>query len=234
MPIDISPADLPPVDSIALVAAAPGRALTFTLRLDAAVIDEQDMLATDPSLDIFNPDNGPPFSPEFLKRVEAAQFARNRRITEWCLARLRMFKQLSPGLPVSDQGFVVHRTNADPRHVDLSLDPSDRKAGKPQETNYSSNGLGRYTTLRSWLSQWSVDYSRAKGPECLERTSVPVLMAYFTADNIVLPSYYEAWAKAAGTRGERVDFKGVPHYPNAHPEQVERLADLLADWGARH
>jgi len=233
-PIDLTPADLPPVDSIALVAAAPGRALTYTLRLDAAVIDEQDMLATDPSLDIFNPDNGSPFSAEFLKRVEAAQFARNRRITDWCLARLRLLKQLSPQLPLTDQAFVVHRTNADPRHVDLSLDANDRKPGKPQETNFSPNGLGRFTTLRSWLSQWSIDYSRAKGPECLERTTVPVLMAYFTADNIVLPSYYEAWERAAGARGERVDFKGLPHYPNAQPDQIDKVADLLADWGGRN
>jgi len=232
-PIQINPADLPPADSVALVAAAPGRALTYMLRMDAAMIDENDLFATDPALDIFNPDNGPPFAPEFLERVRAAQLARNRRITEWCQARLRMFAKMGPEAGMQDQAFLVQRTHADPRHIDLSLDPSDRPLDKEARSkNFAPNNLGRFTTLRSWLSQWSYDLSRAKGPQCLVDTTVPVLMVYFTADSIVLPSYYAEWQAAVGSRGERVDMKGVGHYPRKE-EDVERLVDLLIEWGDR-
>ncbi len=226
-PIQFNPDDMPPADSLALVAAAPGRALTYMLRMDAAMIDENDLFATDPALDIFNPDNGPPFSADFVERVRAAQLARNRRITAWCQARLRMLDKMG----LQDQAFVVQRTHADPRHIDLSLDPSDRALDQEaRNKNYAPNNLGRFTTCRSWLSQWSVDLSRALGPQCLVDTTVPVLMVYHTADAIVLPSYYAEWQAAVGMRGQRVDLKGVGHYPRKE-EDIGKLVDLLVDWG---
>ncbi|MDP3139969.1 MAG: hypothetical protein Q8N17_26980 [Burkholderiaceae bacterium] len=119
-----SPEDLPPVDSLALLAGHPGRAVTLTTRLDASVIDERDLYATDPELDIFDPRNKPPFSAEFVARVRAAQIARNRRITAWVQARLREFTGSPGGRRISDQVFPVYRTMADPRFIDLSLEPN--------------------------------------------------------------------------------------------------------------
>ena len=233
MPIDLAREDLPPVDSIALIAAAPSRALTYMYRMDAAVIDELDPIRSDASFDIFDSSNGPPFSAAFVARIREAQLLRNRRITERCVNTLsRIDKEGTE--PFKDLAFVVHRTNADPRHIDLTLDANDRKPGDARAVNYAVNALGRFSTMRSWLSQWSVDYGRATGPDSLKQTSVPVLMMYFTADDIILPSYYGQWAVAAGSRAERVDFKGVPHYPQGNPRDVERIADLLVEWADRH
>ena len=235
-PMEFSPGDMPPADSIALVAAHPGRARTYTARMDAAVVDENDLLSSNPALDIFNLENGPPFSPEFVARVRQAQIDRNRRITAWCQARLALAKSLK--VPITDQPFIIHRTHADPRYLDHSLDPSDRKPGTShgesiQEGNYKANNLGRISTLKAWLSQWSCDLSQGDGPPNLARTTVPVLVNYFTGDATTFPSDIRDWCDAAGARGERVDFKGVPHYPHKHPDQIERLATLLAEWGMR-
>ncbi|MGD9941698.1 MAG: alpha/beta hydrolase [Burkholderiaceae bacterium] len=237
-PIDLSPADLPPVDSIALVAPHPGRCLIISKRLDAAMVDEDDLLTTDPELDIFNPDNGPPFSSAFVEKIRAAQLARNRRITAWCQARLELFRGTSTIAPITDQPFIIHRSHADPRFLDPALEPSDRKPGTSygndvRKSNFAANSLGRISTVRAWLDQWSYDLARTNGPQALARTTVPVLINYFTADQTTFPSDIQAWQQAAGPRGERIDYPGVPHYPYQHPEQLERLADRLADWVAR-
>lgn len=237
-PVDLQQSDLPAADSIAIVAAHLGRAQTLTVRMDAAVIEEGDLTSCDPSLDIFNAANGPPFSTDFVARVRSAQIARNRRITEWCQARLREFDSMKGKSPIVDRPFIINRTYADPRYVDLTIDPSDRGLGSKGHTaieaNYAANNMGRVSTLRSWLSQWSYDLSRAKGPESLARTSVPVLLAYYTADPTIYPSDYETWGRASVGRSERVDFKGVGHYPTKHPDQLNKLATLLADWAVRH
>jgi hypothetical protein len=50
---------------------------------------------------------------------------------------------------------------AAPCWLDLAVDPNDRAPGRcylgdPRLINDSPGGLGRFTTLRSWLSQWSL------------------------------------------------------------------------------
>ncbi|KAJ8134250.1 hypothetical protein OY671_012537, partial [Metschnikowia pulcherrima] len=63
-----------------------GRPEVSTDWMDASVIDENDPVATDPELDPFNPDNGPPYSEEFVAKYRAGQRARNQRITDWAKA----------------------------------------------------------------------------------------------------------------------------------------------------
>jgi hypothetical protein len=67
-PPDLTQADLPPADGLILLMAHPGRASTYTEWLDPAIIDETDPYRRDASLDLFNPENGPPYSAEFLDR----------------------------------------------------------------------------------------------------------------------------------------------------------------------
>ena len=133
-----------------------------------------------------------------------------------------------------DQAFVVNRTMADPRFLDLSLDANDREAGTlwgdARTVNYAANNLGRFTTLRSFLSQWSPRTSRADGPDCLSRTSVPVLNVEYSADNAVFPSQVRAWAAAAEGRVTDHVLKGAPHYLHAHPHLIEEVADVLVQW----
>lgn len=229
-PIDLSPEQLPPADAIVLLAGHPGRSRLMATYIDAAVIDEADPDASNFALDIYA--NGLPFCPDFIARVRQGQLARSERITHWALARLGALRA-EPNGP-RDEAFVVHRTYADPRFVDRSLDPNDRAPGgnrgeTPQQANRSANNLGRFTTLTSWLSQWSMR-SRADGPDNLARTTVPVLQLEYTADAGVFPSDVARWTKAGAGRVENHRIHGAAHYLYRQPEQLARVADLTFQW----
>lgn len=231
-PIALQPQHLPPADAIALLCAHPGRAHTLTEWLDPAVIDERNVLSVDPDLDLYHPDRQPPYDRDWLARYRAAQLARNERLTQFALARIRELEANPGARPVADEAFIVHRTMADPRFLDMTLDPSDRQPGTvwgpPQSVNYAPNNIGRFTTLRSFLSQWSWSMSRAKGPDCLRDTHVPVLNMAFSADQIVFPSQAQLWSDAAAGRCTDYTLAGINHYPPA--SAVSEIADVLVDW----
>lgn len=100
-----------------------GRPEVLTDWMDASVIDENDPVATDPSLDPFSAENAPPYSAEFVARYRAGQRARNQRITDWARAELKRLNDA--GVP--DRLFPLFRLWGDLRCMDPSLDPSDRK-----------------------------------------------------------------------------------------------------------
>lgn len=234
LPFDISVQDLPPVDRLALTCAHPGRAEQLLSKIDPAVVDEHAPDESDPELDMYGVRNRPPYDAAWLARYRQAQQARLLRITDTVLERLARLSALrSP--QAADEAFIIHRTQADPRLLDLGLDSNDRSPGSIQgnaiDANYSSNGLARFCTLRSFLSQWSPWHSRAHGPACLAQTSVPVLVVNHTADQTVFPSHIDAWMAAAGGRGRRHELKGAPHYVDDRPELIAELCDLLLDWG---
>jgi len=113
----------------------------------------------------------------------------NRKITQWCqeqLARLRR-----RGGAEQERAFVVHRTMCDVRWLDPAVDPNGRKPGwcymgDPRAVNVGPVGLARFTTLRSWLSQWSYDLSNAKGPmNAAKIFKTPVLQIENLADDAV-------------------------------------------------
>jgi pimeloyl-ACP methyl ester carboxylesterase len=223
--------DFPPVDGIALCGAHEGRARLFLRWIDPSVIDESDPSSADPALDLYNPENGPPFSPEFLARFTAAQRARRDRIEAWAAARLRLLMREAGG--PQDQAFVVYRTHAEPRCVDLSIDANDRPPGSiwgdARAVNYAANAMGRFTSIKAFLSQWS-SRSQADGPDNLACTSVPVLLFTYTADASTFPSTRDAWLAAAAGRIRNVDVKGGNHYLAGQPELVTQVADELAAW----
>lgn len=225
---------LPPADGIALFGAHPGRALVLANWLDASLTDEADPLSRDPALDIYNPANGPPFAPDFVKRVRARQLARSRNITNWAHARLKTIRAIPDG--PRDQAFMVHRTCADPRFLDLSLDPNDRAAGMvwgdPRRINDGARDVARFTTLTSWLSQWSLE-SRAHGPDCIRRTSVPVITMEFTADTNVLPSDTAMWTEALGDRQNLHAIKGATHFLSGQRAAQDEVTALIADWAEK-
>jgi pimeloyl-ACP methyl ester carboxylesterase len=230
-PTQLSPDDLPPVDGIVLCAAHEGRSQLFLRWVDPSVVDEGDALSADPALDMYNPANGPAYSPEFLARFSAGQHARRERIEAWVWRRLRQLRG-TPGAP-RDQAFVVHRTHADPRCLDLGLDANDRAPGSvwgdARAVNCAANAMGRYTSLTAFLSQWS-SASRAEGPGHHAKSLEPALMVNYTADQSTFPSTRAAWLAAAEGRISNVDIRGGNHYLAGQPELVLQAADAIAAW----
>ncbi|MDE0724861.1 MAG: hypothetical protein OSB82_00085 [Alphaproteobacteria bacterium] len=118
-------------------------------------------------------------------------------------------------------------TMADPRWLDPTIDPNDRKPnwcfmGNPQMVNNAPAGLARFCTLRSWLSQWSYDLSCANGPACAKRISVPTLVIGNTAGDGCTPSHtkriFETIASADKTKRM---IQGATHYYFGQPDKLE-------------
>lgn len=230
-PTGLSPTDLPPVDGIVLNAAHTGRASLLREWIDPSVTDESDNLGIDPELDMYDSTNGPPFSDEFLQRYRASQVRRLSRIEDWVRGRLNMLQD-DPRKP-ADQAFIIYRTHADPRFLDLRLDANDRDSsglwGDPRRVNYGANAMGRYTSLKAFMSQWS-SISNADGPQNLARTTVPVLFFEHTADSSTFPSTRAAWLDAAGRRATAHRLVGGNHYLNGQAELISQMADLIEEW----
>lgn len=238
--VDLTKAGLKPADGVIFIAAHLSRAETMTEWLDPSVIDELDPDNRDPDLDIYSPDcpNKPPFSAAFVARFREAQRARNRRITTWALATLARLQ--AQGGPEQERAFVVHRTMCDVRWIDLAIDPSDRRLGHtymgdPMTVNVGPVGLARYTTLRSWLSQWSYDLSNAKGPMNAARIHrTPVLQIENTADEAVPATHNPAIRDALATPNkEYVVLKGATHYYLGQPELLAQCIGSVIDWSQR-
>lgn len=227
-------------DGIMLIAAHVARHRTFTQWLDPSVIDEEHPENRDPELDIYNPDNPnqPPYSPEFLARFEAAQIARNRRITRFVKDKLAEYR--AAGEVNREYAFVVHRTMADPRWLDASIDPNDRTPnwcflGDPKIVNDSPVGLARYCSLRSWLSQWSYDDANADGIRCAQKITVPALVVGNTADDGITPSHTHALYDSVGNSDKEIHWiEGANHYYFGQPDKAKEAAELCHDWLARH
>lgn len=237
-PPDLTTANLPAVDAIVELMAHPGRAIVFTEWLDPAIAEENQPLARAPDLDMFGGANGPPFNPEFIARYRSAQLARNRRITSWVRGQLALL-QRSTGGAVGDLPFVVHGTVADLRFLDLRIDPSDRATGTlwgdPFQANLMPATLGHLTSLRSWLSQWSIDDSECHGPRHLARVSVPVLVVYGTGDTACFPSHARALYDAvAHDRKELIAVPGAGHYFQNQPALMFETAEHIVGWLRRY
>ncbi|MGA1372091.1 MAG: alpha/beta hydrolase family protein [Pseudomonadales bacterium] len=239
-PVDIKGAGLVQAQGIVLMAAHVSRSVTLTEWMDPSIIDERDPDRRNPALDLYDARNPaqPPYATDFLAHYRAAQVARNRRITEWVKERLDA--RIAADGPGAEEGFVVHGTMADPRWLDPLVDPNDRVPGTcylgdPRIVNMGPVGLARFCTLRSWLSQWSFDESRAHGQKNAANVRCPVLVIGNGADNACTPSHTARLFDAVGYPDkQRIDIAGATHYYAGQPEQSALAANHCADWFARH
>jgi len=237
-PLSLADARLIPADGVILMAAHVSRHGTLTEWLDASILDEQDPDRRDPALDLYGEAVRPPYDAAFLERYRAAQEARNRRITAWVKDRLETLRRR--GRPNDEFGFVVHGTMADPRWLDPAVDPNDRAPGvcylgDPQVVNMSPIGLARFSTLRSWLSQWSLDDARADGPRCLSRVKSPVLVINNSADDACTPSHARRLYEAVAHGDRRFhEIAGATHYYQDQPELGAQAVGLVKAWLEDH
>lgn len=232
-PPDLVSADLPPVDGLIMLMAHPGRAQVYTEWLDPAIVDEENPFERDSTIDMFSAENGPPYSQSFLARYRKRQIERNERIREGVVRRLEELQAQNP--PLNDFSFVVPGTCADPRFLDMSLDPSDREPGTLWGDAYTANfapaTLGRYASARSWLSQWSLRDSQGNALLHLPQVSVPVQVIYGTADTAAFPGHAHSMYEAVShTNRTIVRLEGANHYFIGQPEQVERSVQEMISW----
>lgn len=210
-PVPLREATMPLADGLIMFAPHPGQGALLQRVIDPSVTDESDPLSAAPELDPYNAANGfaaPPesssYSPEFIDRYREAQMARVERIDNVAWERVRGARASKKRFSDTDDPrdrraslatgvMVVHRTDADLRSVDLTLDPNDRPYGslfgrRPDLTNYGIVGFGRLTTPEAWLSTWSANATRADLATCAPDVSAPALLVEVTGDQACFPS----------------------------------------------
>ncbi|NLU84302.1 alpha/beta hydrolase [Rhodococcus sp. HNM0569] len=236
-PVDVAGAGLIPADGVVFIAAHLSRAETLTEWMDPSVLDESDPYTRDAELDIYaaDPRHTPPYDAGFVETFRQAQRDRNHRITAWVRGELDRLKDADG--PEIERPFIVHRTMCDVRWLDASLDPNERRPGwcylgDPRTANAGPVGLARFSTLRSWLSQWSLADSRARSVLNAPRiTGTPVLQIENSADDAV-PATHNAIVRAAlGTADKSYELiQGATHYYKGQPEHLERCVDIIDSW----
>lgn len=235
-PIDLKAAQLLPADAVVLEAAHRSRARCLTDWIDPSVINELDPDQRDPRLDLYAPGLAvqPPYPTDWLQAYRAAQLARVRRITAWVEETMHTLKRR--GTAEIERGFVTHRTMAEPRFLDGSIEPNDRPIGRcylgvPETVNTGPVGLARFSTLRSWLSQWSIDHSRADGETCAAQISVPLLAIEHSADDAVPQPDVGLMFTACGSQDKEMHcIQGANHYFKGQPELLRESVQLIAGW----
>jgi pimeloyl-ACP methyl ester carboxylesterase len=238
-PVDLVGADLIAAQGILLLAAHVSRSHTLTEWLDPSIRDEQRPFERAPEWNLYDPRNPsqPPYDDDFVSRFRAEQIARNRRITSWVRETLTAISHDPEASP--ERAFCVHGTMADPRFLDPHLDPSDRTPGlcylgDPRVVNDGPVGLARFTTLRSWLSQWSYDESRADGIGNASRISCPAIVINNSADLACTPSHARRLFEAIGHDDKEIhQIEGADHYYLSAPEKAKEAVALIQDWIAR-
>ena len=224
---------LPQGDLYVSLNAHQGRPEVLTDWMDASVVDENDPTLTDESLNPFTPDNGPPYSQEFITRYRAAQRARNQRITDWAKAELARLN--AAGIP--DKLFPLFRCWGDLRMMDGTIDPSERPTpmcyrGHPAVANKSPS-IGRANNLKTWLSMWSLETSQCKGADQLAKFRLPALVVQGLADTGVFPSDAQKIFDNLGTADKELHMITGAHYFEDSRKVRDDMADLLCDWVAK-
>ncbi|MDQ4118885.1 MAG: alpha/beta hydrolase [Actinomycetota bacterium] len=261
-PTGLADAEMPLADGAVFLAPHPGQGRLLLGCIDPSVADESDPLSVVPELDPFDPANGfadPPqsahYDGEFLRRYRQAQRDRVARID--AVAREHLARTASARAAHKHSGraadrrralapkvITVYRTDADPRTVDLAIDPSERPYGslfgtRPDLINYGQVGFGRLTTPEAWLSTWSGLSSNADFVRCAPGVTVPTLFVELTADQAAFPSDTRRMVEAIGAEDLTTATVRGLHFGGAvadgEPTGNELAAVEIADWlGARH
>ena len=235
-PIDLAAAGLLPADAVIVQAAHVSRARLLADWIDPSVLDENAPDRRDPELDLYDPrnPNQPPYSTDYLAGFRAAQQARLRRRTAWVKEALHDLHTAGDGQ--GEHGFVTHRTMAEPRLLDARVDPNQRipgtsYLGEPRLANSAPAGMARFSTLRAWLSQWSLDDTQADGERSARSVTVPLLAIENGADDAV-PQPHTALIHAAAASADKtmVVIEHASHYYAGQPKQLAEAVHTCRAW----
>lgn len=238
-PANLGAVDLPSADGLIISAAHWGRGWSVLHRLDPSVVDEDDPLAVDPGLDMYNPDNGfrvPPetssYSPEFVTRYLAAQEARMGRLVEHARELVRKQDQARAELSdtslsgyarielerraVANSILTIYRREANLKYTDLTLDPNDRIVGsnrgaRPDLQNYEGGFHPQPVKPRAFLSSESTA-SHVYMLDNIKSVTVPLMVVCGTADLNEWPEEQQQTFDAATTSDKQmVWIEGANH-----------------------
>lgn len=260
-PVKLREARMPMPTLAIFLAPHPGQGELLLRMIDPSVADEADPRSILPELDPFAPANGfapapapSSYAPEFVARYRAAQRARVERIDAVARERVARARAAQRRFATSKDPadrrdalateiITVHRTDADLRCMDPSLDPNDRPYGslfgsRPDLTDYGVVGFARLTTPDAWLSTWSALSSRAGFLRCAPAVTVPTLFIEITGDQACFPDDARAMVAALGTDDvEHVRVRGK-HFGAALTEGEPTAAALagteIERWLANH
>ena len=223
--------ELIPGDFYISLCAHAGRPEVLTDWMDPSIVDESDPMSIDESLNMYNPENGPAYSDDFIKTYREAQKTRNDKITDWAYSELERLREKG----MFDRAFNMYRTWADLRLMDGNIDPSDRQvglcyAGDPKRSNFSPRGIGLNNTLRTWLSMWSLKSSPCRGAPHLAKIAVPALVIQSLADTGVFPSDAKGIFNLLGSEDKELHMTEGDHYLTSPPSARTIHADMIAEW----
>jgi pimeloyl-ACP methyl ester carboxylesterase len=242
-PTLLTETELLPVDAVLQLAAPRSRHRLLTDFLDASITDEVDPdRKRAVEFDLYDPanPNQPPYSPDFLAAYRERQRDRNRRITAFAQEKLANLRAASR--PHDEHAFVVHGTMADPRWLDPTVEPNGRRPGwsylgDPAVANTSPGAMMRFTTTRSWLSQWSLDTAQVDAADAAPRVSVPVFVLRNGRDDAVPVSHAQQVFDAVGhSAKELVELPDANHYFTGADQasQVGAAAEEIHAWLGKH
>jgi len=103
--------DIIPADGIMLLDSNFGNGVMSLVSLDPSIIDEESGVKKDPTLDLFNPENGYDpvkchFSEDFIKRFLKAQAERMNRLIKTCQERVKELEK-GNGRFIDDEPIVI-------------------------------------------------------------------------------------------------------------------------------
>jgi pimeloyl-ACP methyl ester carboxylesterase len=256
-PIALSGAPMPQPDAAVFLAPHPGQGVVLRHCIDPSVLSDSDPTGTAAELDMYEPSNGfakpgtsSSYSPDFLATYREAQLRRITHIdavarelaAEAAQARVQFAatedardrrRALAPRI------ITTYRTDADPRYVDLSLDPNDRHYGslfgrRPDLTNSGLVGFGRLTTPDAWLSTWSASSSNAVFERCAAGITIPTMYVEFSGDAAAFPSDADRMFTAIRSDDKTRDrvrglHFGQPLAPD-EPTGYEAASAVIAPW----
>jgi len=223
--------ELIPGDYYVSLCALSGRPEVLTDWMDPSISNENDPCSIDQALNMYNPENGPPYSPEFISKYRAAQVTRNHKITDWVYAELDRLQEHG----MVDRAFNMYRTWADLRLMDGTIDPSDRKvgicyAGNPEKSNFGPRGIGLNNTLRTWLSMWSLKSSPCRGAPHLAKITLPTLVIQSLSDTGVFPGDARNIFDLIGSKDKELALTEGDHYLTYPVDARDKHADMITAW----